>query len=294
MFEQLKRENPLSEVITKTWSELGKPVKELTMLKVLAQADKIEEELHSSSSSAFFLPAQNMEYRNAHYRETLDYFEQFIPKSIETIESVQDSREWFYTVAPRNIGSIKLNFSIKADGFNISLFYYKGYFIGARTRGRSGTAEDVTIAMSKVVPLRIQLTETFIRIKVEAVMAKDSLEILRKMDPTREWESPRNSIRTLLINDIGEEFNKFIIPLAFKVEGKHFDTLEEEFRYLGLNGFKVTDNETIEIKSNDELLNAVKRFGDMELIYSNDGCVVTIDETTQYNEHDTAVNMTLQ
>lgn len=287
MFEELKRTNPNSEVVIKTWSELGKPVAELTKINALEEADKIEGELKSTSSSTYFLPETNMEYRDKHYAETLEYFEQFIPKSIETIESVQDSSIWLTTLMQQET-KVRMNFSIKADGFNISLFYYKGHYVGARTRGRSGTAEEVTIAMSKVVPLHIPVNETYVRIKVEAVMDKDSLEILREMDPTREWKSPRNSIRTLLMSNIGEEFNKFIIPLAFKMEGKHFTNLTEELKFLELHGFKVVNNEVRDIQSNEELVNAVKEFSNMDLIYANDGCIVTIDDSSLYNQFDTS------
>lgn len=287
MFEELKRVNPNSEVVTKTWSELGKPTEELIKANALTDADKIEEELKSTSESGFFLPPTNMEYREKYYQETLDYFEQFIPKSIETIEDVNTSSSWLYTVKD-NEEWVDINFSIKADGFNISLFYYRGYYIGARTRGRAGSAEDVSIAMSKVVPMFIDVPETYIRIKSEAVMEKESLLILREKDKTREWKSTRSSIRTLLMNDIGEEYNKYIIPLAFKMEGRRFQSMKKEYLFLEMMGFKVVENRTERIRTNEELLNVVKEFSSMDLIYNNDGCVTTVDDYEVYNKFETS------
>lgn len=286
LFQELKRMNPESDVVKKTWSELGKPILELTKLGLLAKADAIEKTLESTSQSRFFLPEINMRYRELYYQETIDYFDQFIPKSIETIESVPDSSDWFNSLKG-NKDVVILNFSKKADGFNISLYHYKGYYIGARTRGRSGTAEDVSLAMSRVVPMKIDVTETYARIKVEAVMDKSNLEVLRKLDPSREWKSPRNSIRTLLMNDIGEDFNRYIIPLAFKIDGKRFDSLENELLWFESQGFKVVENHTEEITSNSELLNIVKEFGAIENIYATDGCVVTVNKRDEYEQFDT-------
>lgn len=287
LFSQLRIENPNSDLITKTWSETPRPTELLRRTGFLAKVEEIERKLQDTTNSTFFLPEANMKLRDQYLRECIEHFESYIPKSIDSIENIPASDNWLATVKG-NKPTVMLHFSIKADGFNIMLYYVYGHFIYARTRGRSGDADDVTIAMSKVVKLKIPTEEKFLRITSEAVMDKDSLEELRRLDPTRDWKSSRSSVRTLLMNSIGEDFNRRIVPLAFKVQGLEFPSKTEEYDWLESAGFRVPYNDTREITDNIELLDAVREFSEYNSYYGNDGCVVTIDDTDLYHQFDTS------
>lgn len=282
LYRMLKEQKPDSELILKTWSEFPKPVEVLKKYNLLETSQKMEDELSEKQGveETFFLPKKNMELRYKYYNDTIEYFNQFIPKSIETIDDMSDSISWYNTLADKD-GKVTLNLSLKGDGFNISLFYYEGYYIGARTRGRSGTSEDVSIAMSRVVPMQIPVNVTYARIKCEAVVDKSKVAELRAQDPTK-WKSARSSVKTLLMNTAGEEYNKLLMPLAFKLEGMVFDTMEEEFNFMSHCGFLVIENETFVFNSHEDFINAIKSFADIECIYATDGVVVTVNDSEQY------------
>lgn len=291
LFSRLKEQNPNSFLVLKTWSELEEPTELLQSSNyyILSENLKKQNQLNSNTvnDSVYFLPIENMKLRTKHLKETKEYFNQFIPKSIDSIESETASEEWLKELLGKD-ESIELSFSLKIDGWYSDVLYYKGYYIGAFTRGRAdGDQRDISIAMSYVMPMKIDTDELYVAIAVEAAMNKSSLEILKKKDPSRNWKSPRNSMSTLLMNSLTEDYYRFIIPYGHGVKGIFFDTAEEMYSFMQQQGITSTHNVTITVSKTSEIINLIQYIGSMALDIPSDGIVARVNQTSQYMSYDT-------
>lgn len=289
-YSKLKKDNPDSPLVQRTWSEILEPTELLIKCNLKSLSDSIMEKNkleNEFDGSIYFMPEHNMTFRNNHLQEVRDYFLQFIPKSIDTVESEQQSDEWIAQIKGDD-PYIELALSLKIDGWYGDAYYYEGNYIGAFTRGRNdGESRDISKALSYVMPMRINTTEKYVAIALEAAMNKSSLEILRRMDKSREWKSHRNSMSTLLLNTLTKDFYQHIIPYGHGIKGIQFESAKAMYDFFADNGITPTPNVVLQIKETQELLNFIQTLGQMSVDIPSDGIVVRVNNTEQYNTFDT-------
>lgn len=287
-FQMLRKENPDSPIVTKTWSEFDEPTDLLKKYNMLELSEEIKTRFKNQGKQDLtFLPKTNLELRNKYYSEAKEYFKSETLKSIDTISSLEDSDYWLKTLQEQLTPPLKFNISYKADGFNIPNYYVNGYYIGSHTRGRTGNFDDVTIAMSKVLPLKIDTDAKFLVVITEATCPHANLVIARELEPSKDLKSARSAVKTLLTTNSGDKLHKLLLPLVLNIRGMDFESKTHMLTWAELNGFTAVDNESVEVEDTGELMNIIKRMSLTETVYATDGTVVALDSVSDYYRFDT-------
>lgn len=288
-YEQLKSEIPTSIIVTKTWSELEEPVELLKEYNMFERSEEIKERIMSSGKQDLsFMPKENLRLRSEHYEKVKEHFMSETLKSIDTISSLSDSDRWLSELGRVNSFPIDFNFSDKGDGFNIPNYYVNGYYVGSHTRGRGGNRDDVTIAMSKVLPLKIETDVEYLIVITEATCPFDNLEKARKIVYPKELKTARSAVKSLLTPNSGDEMHKLLLPLVINVKGIDFPTRDRMFHWAEINGFTAINNETAQISDTEELVNFIKRLSLIESTYETDGIVVAVNNNEMYHKYNTS------
>lgn len=287
-FQMLREQNPDSPIITKTWSEFDEPTELLIKYNMFELSEQIKNRFKEQGKQDLtFLPKRNLELRNQYYSDVKEYFKSETLKSIDTISSLNDSDYWIQVLKEYLTPPFKFNISYKANGFNIPNYYVYGHYIGSHTRGRTGKSDDVTIAMSRVLPLKIDTDEKFLVVITEATCPYENLKIAKDLEPTKDFKSALSAVKTLVTASSGEELHKLLLPLVLNIRGKDFESKTHMFTWAELNGFIAVDNESVEVDDTVELMNVIKRLSLSETVYDTDGIIVALDYMSDYFKFDT-------
>jgi len=150
---------------------------------------------------------------------------------------------------------------LKIDGLKIVLTYEKGLLKTAATRGDGRVGENVTqnVRTIKSVPLKLN-NDISIVVEGEAWMGKSTLEKINKQrieNNEEPFANPRNvsagSLRQLDSKVTAtRNLDSFIYSVAF-IEGKKFETQEENLEFLKSLGFNVNQHFK-KVKNIDEVI----------------------------------------
>ena len=213
--------------------------------------------------------------------------------TLDKVKSVNELEKW---ISNKNININDLGFSLKADGFSISICYKRGKIDIASTRGDDNFGKDLTEYFKNcklyldqnVLDLNNieELKGKDFGIAYEAVITYDNFNELLKETT---YSNPRNCIAGILSTD-GIIYSKYLSLIPLKLEVENVELSREEMVNI-LN--KININEDI---SFNYLIKPFNTIDEIEFLYNSivnnrldipfciDGIVVeTLNENHRFN-----------
>lgn len=212
--------------------------------------------------------------------------------SLSNVFNEEEIREFDERVR-KEISNPEYVVELKIDGLSVSLYYEKGKFIRAATRGDGITGEDIThnVKTIKSIPLRLK-EEIDLEVRGEIYMSKKSFERVnqekaKKQEPL--FANPRNaaagSIRQLDSKVAAQRgLNAF---LYYFPEASNYDitTHYEALEFMKQLDFVVNPNIRL-VKNIEELLEYIEYWTEHrnELPYEIDGIVIKVNNLKEQNK----------
>ncbi len=209
-------------------------------------------------------------------------------QSLQDVFSFEDVEEFLDKIRSK-FGSNDIEFSVetKVDGLSVSLEYENGMLTCGSTRGDGSVGEDVTqnIECIKSIPKKLPTNDT-IEVRGEVFLPRKELERLNKeleesgkklLANTR--NTAAGTLRQLDSSLVEHRNLDIFIFNVQKCETKKFDKHSESLEYCRTLGLHTLDY-AILCKSNEEVINAIKKIGSLrnELEYDIDGAVVKVND----------------
>lgn len=181
----------------------------------------------------------------------------------------------------------------KIDGLSVSLYYEKGEFIKAATRGDGVTGEDIThnVLTIKNVPLKLK-ENIDIEVRGEIYMDKDTFNSIneeRQRNGQELFANPRNtaagSIRQLDSKIAASRNLKTFIYHLPNARDFNINYHSEALEYMKKLGFTVNENIT-KVDNLEDLLAYVSYWTENRntLLYEIDGLVIKVDSLLDQEE----------
>lgn len=208
--------------------------------------------------------------------------------SMNSVTCAEDAYDHFQMLRDN-----KLDFmaSLKVDGVNTKMLYYKGDLLISMSRGR-GNANSMNYmeGSSKVMPPTIRRYNDIenLRVTGESYVDKDKLPYLREKYDIYRYKTSKSSAISMLRTAHNVADYKYLHTAVFAAEGLE-DTLEKTFNHLLLEGFEVVPHELhswTEIPQDKEefkkwlctevMAPIAKAGGDMP----SDGCAIEVNDLT--------------
>ncbi len=224
--------------------------------------------------------------------ETLEGFNKFVHEvplySLDKSQTYEGIVSWVDEIK-KEFPSSTFSVEYKFDGLSIVVEYNNGLFVRAGTRGNGRVGEDVSEQAKtiKSIPLKIPFKGKLI-VQGEGMITLSNLEKYNKI-ASEPLKNARNAVAGAIRNLNPKETAKRNLDLfAYSInyiEGKKFNTQEEENEFLVKNGFK-TSNFLRICKSADEIINEIKKVGKIKssLDILMDGIVIKLNEIAPREE----------
>lgn len=224
--------------------------------------------------------------------ETLEGFNKFVHEvplySLDKSQTYEGIVSWVDEIK-KEFPSSTFSVEYKFDGLSIVVEYNNGLFVRAGTRGNGRVGEDVSEQAKtiKSIPLKIPFKGKLI-VQGEGMITLSNLEKYNKI-ASEPLKNARNAVAGAIRNLNPKETAKRNLDLfAYSInyiEGKKFNTQEEENEFLVKNGFK-TSNFLRICKSADEIINEIKKVGEIKssLDILMDGIVIKLNEIAPREE----------
>lgn len=224
--------------------------------------------------------------------ETLEGFNKFVHEvplySLDKSQTYEGIISWVDEIK-KEFPSSTFSVEYKFDGLSIVVEYNNGLFVRAGTRGNGRVGEDVSEQAKtiKSIPLKIPFKGKLI-VQGEGMITLSNLEKYNKI-ASEPLKNARNAVAGAIRNLNPKETAKRNLDLfAYSInyiEGKKFNTQEEENEFLVKNGFK-TSNFLRICKSADEIINEIKKVGEIKssLDILMDGIVIKLNEIAPREE----------
>ncbi|MGN0748812.1 MAG: NAD-dependent DNA ligase LigA [Christensenellales bacterium] len=224
--------------------------------------------------------------------ETLEGFNKFVHEvplySLDKSQTYEGIVSWVDEIK-KEFPSSTFSVEYKFDGLSIVVEYNNGLFVRAGTRGNGRVGEDVSEQAKtiKSIPLKIPFKGKLI-VQGEGMITLSNLEKYNKI-ASEPLKNVRNAVAGAIRNLNPKETAKRNLDLfAYSInyiEGKKFNTQEEENEFLVKNGFK-TSNFLRICKSADEIINEIKKVGEIKssLDILMDGIVIKLNEIAPREE----------
>lgn len=209
-------------------------------------------------------------------------------KSLEDVFSEEEIREWHKRISKLVSEHIDFVCELKLDGLNITLYYKKGTFLTALTRGDGFEGEDVTHTVKTIEAVPLKLKEDIdLEVSGEVFMPKKSFERVNKESKDLEgkaYANPRNlaagAIRQLdpeIASKRGLDTNFYEIGANNLKNQPHSQSeVLEKFKELGL---PVEPNFS-KCKSIDRVIEFCKKWHEKrdKIPYEIDGIVIKVND----------------
>lgn len=210
--------------------------------------------------------------------------------SINTIGDMSELGKFADTIA--DLGHpIDLMASIKDNGHGVRAVYLNGTLYSGSTRGRYKKGRDITRHIKAVLPPYVDAWAEIpiVEVRGEMLVSIENFEKYLK----GKLKTPLSSVTSLIRDSVTDEELKLLEMECYKVisaDGSlEFDTLQDEFKHLGENGFNtppygVVRGVTVEnlVSSVEMALHSFESLMDQGKIrFSCDGIVFAIN-----NNHD--------
>lgn len=179
---------------------------------------------------------------------------------------------------------------LKIDGLSVSLEYENGLFVRGSTRGDGIIGEDITQNLKTINSIPMKLKKSLnIEVRGEVFMPKSeflNINTLREEEGEPLFANPRNaaagSLRQLDSRITAKRNLDIFVFNVQKSDDTPYSTHGDSLKYLKQLGFKVND-ETVLCKNADEVIEAIKSFGEkrQKLEYDIDGVVIKVDNLSQ-------------
>ena len=224
------------------------------------------------------------------YKELRD---EFPMKSIAKVKSLTSSE--YLTFKQKAPDTMALLTSLKLNGWGIEVYYKKGKFVKAFTRGRASVV-DITTSVQMVFE-RLNLLEIeklysvdLACIRGELCLKNTRLEKAREYNPT--IVSPLSAVQSLLGSKVPKEYKQLLSFRGYRYleHGFNFSTRLDEYKFLTELGFTPPIHFLIDDVSKDELDDVM----DMALeemenrckgdLYFADGLVLQMNSYADYQQ----------
>lgn len=272
--KQLREEQPEHWLHQVHWSNDPLPLNLLQKYNLPYMENRLSDCIEEQE-----LPPDIVELREDYFAHYDGRFQDMSQKSIELI---QDYDTIFNRVS--SLTGELLHASIKADGQNFTVVYFRGNLIHGQTKGRTGNPLDITKVLRIVLPKTIDTEEEVIQISGELVCFKQSLPYLRE-SYKQAFKSTRSAVSTLLRGGLStEDIFEHLKPLVFKVRSENLHTLTEEFVWAKQHGFNTPAYITFTYNSWSDIHSLFEYFTPFkeQLPYSSDGLVLAIDDNNNF------------
>ncbi len=206
-----------------------------------------------------------------------------LQKFDERCQKLADGREFEYVA------------ELKIDGLSISLHYENGVLVAGATRGDGVVGDDVLNNVKTIRTIPLRLTKDFpteLEVRGEVFMPRsvfDEINAELDMQGEKTYANPRNfASGTLRQLDSAIVASRKLDMFPYDVwtgNQKPFETHEENFVFLEMNGFNVNTNREVchNIEEVIEFCNRIETLRD-SFDYDIDGVVVKINQTQLQDE----------
>ena len=162
--------------------------------------------------------------------------------SMSSVTRVEDAWPYFQML---RLNKLDFMASLKTDGVNTKMLYYKGDLLISLSRGRgAATSLDYMTGSSKIMPKSISDTHGIekLRITGESYVDKDKLQYLRDKYDVNRYKTSKSSAISMLRTEHQAEDYKYLHTAVFAADGLE-NTLDKMFNHLVLEGFEVVPHE---------------------------------------------------
>lgn len=208
--------------------------------------------------------------------------------SMSSVTKIEDAWPYF-----QMLRSNKLDFmaSLKTDGVNTKMLYYKGDLLISLSRGRgAANSLDYMTGSSKIMPRSISNYNDIekLRITGESYVDKDKLQYLRDKYDVNRYKTSKSSAISMLRTEHAKEDYKYLHTAVFAAEGLE-NTLQKMFNHLAMEGFETVPHE---LHSWTEIPDTFEEFKDWlplhvmapiaraEKDMPSDGCAIEVNDLT--------------
>lgn len=238
--------------------------------------------------------------------EILEGFEKMKRKtklwSLDKAQSFEEIKDWLkrcetfvkdYNKTHTNkLPKLQYVLTTKYDGLTIETDYDNINFVQGSTRGKDGLiGEKVTEQSRSIINLPIQLKDndkqvSFLSPHGECIMPRKALIEYNKK-AIIPLKNCRNSVAGAIRNLDTKETAKRKLMMYFynlnNVEGKDFQTYQQQLDYMSYRGLPVTDY--VICDTYEEIIQAIDKIEEQRpnLPYDIDGCVIAINDLTTRN-----------
>ncbi len=211
--------------------------------------------------------------------------------SLNDVFSFDELYDWEKRITKLLPVKTKINYfcEVKFDGLAVSLVYKNGKFVQGATRGDGQVGEDITenLKTVKTIPLFLENTPEYLEVRGEAVMSKNTLIGLNKINYKSGetlFANTRNaaagSLRQL---DPALAARRKIDFFAYDVaevseDAPEMDLHSKEHKFLRDLGFEMDKNEAV-CANLEEVITFIKKFEKIrpDFPYGTDGVVISVD-----------------
>ena len=222
--------------------------------------------------------------------------------SMSSVTKIEDAWPYF-----QMLRSNKLDFmaSLKTDGVNTKMLYYKGDLLISLSRGRgAANSLDYMTGSSKIMPRSISNYNDIekLRITGESYVDKDKLQYLRNKYDVNRYKTSKSSAISMLRTEHAKEDYKYLHTAVFAAEGLE-NTLQKMFNHLAMEGFETVPHE---LHSWTEIPDTFEEFKDWLPLHvmapiaragkdmPSDGCAIEVNDLTWVGvQHDQYSNRQL-
>lgn len=162
--------------------------------------------------------------------------------SMNSVTKIEDAWPYFQMLRAN-----KLDFmaSLKVDGVNTKMLYYKGDLLISLSRGRgAATSLNYMEGSSKVMPKSFDNYNGIEKMRVtgESYVDKDKLQYFRDKYDATKYKTSKSSAISMLRTHHDKEDYKYLHTAVFAAEGLE-TTLDKMFNHLAFEGFQTVPHE---------------------------------------------------
>ena len=162
--------------------------------------------------------------------------------SINSVTNYAAAWEFFHRYAQ---AKEDLVISLKMDGINTKTLYLDGERKLSLSRGRTGNSFDFTSSMNDVLPNQVDDFPAEVKVYAECFVEYDYLETLRQMYDPERYKMAKSAAISLLRVQHKKECYKHLHAVVINVEGLHFKSMFETFKFMESKGFEVPEYKLI-------------------------------------------------
>ena len=188
-----------------------------------------------------YVLTRNWEIDDEDYTTYDDILKSYGMKSIMTIKEMSEL-ENFRKTMESNEAEYTMLASTKLNGHAVRAVYVNGELIGGSTRGRSKRGRDISKTLKRILPNHISSWENYplVEVRGEALVSYKNFEKVKHI-----LKTPLSSVTSFIRESATDNEVQMLDVVCYKVivgddiEKQQFNSLEEEYKELQNNGFKI-------------------------------------------------------